>query len=87
MGTRMTNEDQRKLLDMLEKHEVLRLRGYEFSMMEGILVERLGHARGLWRCGRRGFSWTPAGYNEPTEWVDDADAAVRYTVIVLSAQK
>ena len=81
----MTKEDQQQLLVTLQKNDVLRLRGYEFSMLGGVLVERAGHARGLWRCGQRGFSWTPAGYNEPIHWVEDVEAAVRFTLTVLSA--
>lgn len=82
----MTIEDKKKLLVTLQEHESLRQRGYEFTMMGGILVEREGHARGLWRCGPRGFSWTPAGYNEPTHWVEDAEAAIQFTLTVLAAK-
>jgi hypothetical protein len=75
--------EQQRLLDMLHDNEVLRERGYDFSILGGVLVERDGHARGVWRCGPRGFSWTPAGYNEPKEWVADAEQALRYTLLVL----
>ena len=82
----MTKEDLQELLALLQEHEVLRLRGYQFSLLVGILVERAGHAKGLWRCGRNGFSWTPAGYNEPVHWVENAEAAVRYTLTALPAK-
>jgi hypothetical protein len=78
--------EQQRLLKMLHDNEVLRERGYEFSILGGVLVEREGHARGLWRCGTRGFSWTPAGYNEPQEWLDDAEQALRYTLFVLAGR-
>lgn len=46
-----------ELLTQLQEHEVLKLRGYQVSLSAaGILVERECHAKGLWRCGRKGFS-------------------------------
>ena len=32
----------------------------------GILIERRGHMRGIWRCIGGTFAWTLAGYNEPS---------------------
>lgn len=75
---------QKDLLNRLEQHEVLKARGYEFSMYGGVLVAREGHARGVWRCTHNGFSWTPAGYNEPVHWVEDAEAALIYTMSLYS---
>lgn len=81
----MTIEDQQRLLQALQEHELLRQKGYECTILGGVLIERAGHARGLWRCNSRGFDWTPAGYNEPVHWVDDVEAAVLYTLKVLSS--
>ena len=79
----MTKVELQELLALLQEHGALQLRGYQFSLLGGVLVEREGHAKGLWRCGHKGFSWTPAGYNEPVHWADDATAAVRHTLTVL----
>jgi hypothetical protein len=73
-------------LDTLSSDQELQERGYSFFTMGGVLVEREGHARGIWRCTGNGFSWTPAGYNEPIHWVADADAAASYTLKLLSAR-
>jgi hypothetical protein len=45
----------------------------------GIVLERRGHARGVWRCLKNQFAWTPAGYGEHTHLADDVAAAVAYS--------
>lgn len=80
-----SSEEQERLLHRLAQHVDLKSRGYNFSIMGGVLVEREGHARGLWRCAGTGFSWTPAGYNEPVHWAEDVEAALRYTLNLYSA--
>lgn len=79
-----TIKAQEDLIALLDSCEDLKARGYEFSILGGVLVEREGHARGVWRCSRSGFSWTPAGYNEPVHWAEDAEAAVAYTLNLFS---
>jgi hypothetical protein len=78
-------EQKQRLLAKLLENAELRSRGYNFTIAGGVLVEREGHARGLWRCSGIGFSWTPAGYNEPVHWVEDVEGAVRYTLKLYSA--
>ncbi len=81
------NENYRSLIEHLARHEVLWLRGYQFTIspMGGVVIERRGHARGVWKHHGERFAWTPLGYAEPTYFADDVDAAVRYTLVVLSA--
>ena len=73
------------LADRLEAQEALKLRGYTATALPegGVLIDRWGHARGLWHFSPKGFSWTPAGYNEPVCRVDDVEEAVRHTLLVL----
>ncbi|MGQ0672407.1 MAG: hypothetical protein ACT4N2_05940 [Hyphomicrobium sp.] len=79
-----TPEEHLNLLNMLQNQQHLLDRGFTFSMEgAGLLVEKSGHARGLWRLWPGGFSWTPAGYNEPVHSVPDASAALLYTLSLL----
>lgn len=50
----------------------------------GVLIERRGHMRGIWRCMDGVLAWTPAGYNEPVHIAADVGAAVAYTSAVIS---
>lgn len=72
----------------LLRHEVLRQRGYAFDSSPGggVIVERRGHALGVWRHDGRRFSWTELGYAEPTHWADGVEAAERYTLVVLASR-
>jgi hypothetical protein len=45
----------------------------------GVVIERRGHVRGIWRCMDGAFAWTPAGYNEPVHQASELVAAVAYT--------
>jgi hypothetical protein len=51
----------------------------ELSGSHDVVLERRGHVRGVWHCKGKSFSWTPAGYNEPTFTTANLDAAVAYT--------
>ena len=77
-----------ELLQMLEMHEILHLRGYAFSLGPngGVIADRWGHMRGLWSHVDGVFGWTPASHTEPVHWSEDAAAAVRYTLVNLSIQ-
>ncbi|MBL8567349.1 MAG: hypothetical protein JNM89_16690 [Hyphomicrobiaceae bacterium] len=77
----------KSLIERLARHELLWLRGYQFLLAPkgGVLIERRGHARGIWKHDGERFNWTPMGYTEPTHFADDVAAAVRYTLVVLSA--
>lgn len=74
-----------ELQEQLQRHEVLRLRGYTFALgpQGGLIVERWGHVRGVWRHDGERFAWTPASYAEPMHWAEDAASAVRYTIVML----
>jgi hypothetical protein len=51
----------------------------------GVVVQRRGHVRGIWRCMNGVYGWTPAGYGEPTHKAADLDAAVYYTTTIILA--
>lgn len=82
-----TSHEDRKLLDLLRQHEVLRARGYSFELgpAGGVVIDRWGHVRGIWHYRDGRYAWTPASNTEPTHWVLDADSAVRYTLVVITA--
>jgi len=75
-----------RLCALLVDQAVLAQRNYVFVADEsdGVVVRRGPHVRGLWRCFGGEFGWIPAGYAEPTHYVRDAEAAMRYTLVVLA---
>jgi hypothetical protein len=81
----MTKKLEADLAARLETLELLKLKGYSATALEegGVLLERWGHARGIWQLQEKGFSWTPAGYNLPLCVVDDIEAAVQFTLITI----
>lgn len=83
---KVANERDVELLDLLRKHEVLRLRGYSFvlGVEGGVVIDRWGHVRGVWHHDGERYAWTPASNSEPIHWSDDAEAAVRYTLVTLT---
>jgi hypothetical protein len=56
-----------------------------FGEQGGVVIERRGHVRGIWRCLGGEFAWTPAGYNEPVHEAADIEAAVAYTQALLQS--
>lgn len=74
------------LLERLQAHEILRQRGYSFVLgpKGGVVVDRRGHVRGIWHHDGERYAWAPSSNTHATYWADDADAAVRYTLIVIS---
>lgn len=76
-----------ELLELLCKHEVLRLRGYSFVLgpKGGVIIDRWGHVRGVWHWEHDRFAWTPASHTGPVHWCDDAESAVRYTLVTMTA--
>lgn len=79
----MPKPDIELLIGLLARNAALNNKGLTFSLGCGVLVERRGHARGVWRCERDQYSWTPAGYNQPTFWAESAQAAVDHTLAIL----
>lgn len=75
-----------ELLQLLNAHEILRLRGYSFVLGPGggVIADRWGHVRGMWVFVEGAFGWTPASHTEPVHWSNDAAAAVRYTLVSLA---
>lgn len=82
-----TPSHERALLVLLQPIIQGHQSGQAVSMGEsgGVVIERRGHVRGIWRCMTETFAWTPAGYNEPTYHAADLDHAVRYTQTVVLA--
>lgn len=81
-----SRERELELLGLLQSHEILRLRGFSFVMGPegGVVIDRWGHVRGIWRFKDGHFGWTPPSYNSPVHWVATAEAAVRYTLVTLA---
>jgi hypothetical protein len=81
------HERDLELLNLLCSHEILRLRGYTFTLAPrgGVITDRWGHVRGIWHYERDRYSWTPASHTEPVHWSENAQAAVRYTLVTLTA--
>ena len=79
----MTKKLDIELAKRLEALELLKLKGYSATPLDdgGVLLDRWGHARGIWQFGDKGWSWTPAGYNEALCHVDDTEAAVRFMLL------
>lgn len=82
----LAKREEMHLLDLLGMHEILRLRGFSFVLgpQGGVVVDRRGHVRGIWHFDGRRFAWTPASNGGPTHWADDAQAAVRYTLVSIA---
>ena len=76
----------RDLLAVLEAQQQLRRQEYGFAigMHGGVLVEKAGHARGLWRYDTKGYGWTPSGYNQPICHYPTAEAAVRHMLVTIA---
>jgi hypothetical protein len=76
-----TNATERELLIAMEKLLIGNTRGLTISQGDcgGIVIERRGHVRGIWRCLDGSFAWTPSGYNEPIHVADDIQAVLTYT--------
>ena len=83
-----TRKYEIELLQLLNQHEILRLRGYSFVLGPegGVIADRWGHVRGVWTFVEGAFGWTPASHTEPMHFSDDAQAAVRYTLVNLAVQ-
>lgn len=82
-----SSQQDAKLLELLCRHEILRLRGYSFVLgpRGGVVIDRWGHVRGVWHHDGARYAWTPSSHSEPVHWAEDAEAAVRYTLVTLTA--
>lgn len=80
-------ERETELAELLNRHEVLRLRGYTFALgpQGGVIVGRWGHVRGVWRACNDGYGWIPASNTEPVHWSENAEAAVRFTLVMMTS--
>lgn len=78
------------LFDLLQKNEVLRLRGFSLACdgEGGIVIDRAGHVHGIWSHvdDGDGYAWISPGSSEPRFRAGDAKSAVLYTVIALSQE-
>ncbi len=82
----MTTTQALRLFDLLKQNETLRKRGFSLSCDRdgGIVVDRLGHVRGIWDSDGRSYTWITPGSSEPIFHTTDAGAAVLYTVVTLT---
>lgn len=81
-----TDEEIKALLEALLAQPVLAQRGFTFRVenADELLTFRGPHLRGIWRCVKGEFAWTPAGYTVHTHTVRDVEAALRYTLVALA---
>lgn len=78
--------EMQRLMDLLLSQSILIQRGFSFAMenAEELIAFRGPHMRGIWRCERGEYAWTPAGYGTPTHTVRNIEAALRYTLVALA---
>jgi hypothetical protein len=80
-----TKATERELLTAMEQLLIGNPRGLTIIQGDcgGIVIERRGHVRGIWRCLDGSFAWTPSGYNEPVHVSADIPAVLTYTQTVI----
>lgn len=80
------NEQNAALKELLERQEVLRLRGFTIACgpTGDVVVDRWNHVRGVWHFRDANFHWTPVGNNEPTHRVETLEQALAYSLEVIS---
>ena len=85
-GVAKVNRYNRELFGLLQKNEVLRLKGFSLAHDQdgGIVIDRAGHVRGIWSHDAGSYAWVSPGSSEPRFRTSDAKSAVLYTVVVLA---
>jgi hypothetical protein len=81
----MGKAENRRLLGLLNRNEMLKTRGYSFSCASagGIVIDRSGHVHGIWDFDGRSYTWQSPGSAEPRFRTEDAKSAVLYTLTAL----
>lgn len=81
----MTTTRTWRLFDLLRQNETLRTRGFSLSCADGgIVIDRLGHVRGIWDFDGRSYTWVTPGSSEPIFRTNNASSAVLYTLVTLA---
>ncbi len=82
----MTKTQSRSLFDLLRQNETLRTRGFSLARASdgGIVLDRLGHVRGIWNFDGLSYTWITPGSSEPLFRTADVGAAVLFTLVTLA---
>lgn len=83
MGANVQNSE---LMEVLEGHETLKLRGFTAACgpTGAVVVDRWNHVRGVWHYHAGHYFWTDAGYSQPSFRADTIDLAIDHTVNVIA---
>jgi hypothetical protein len=81
----MGKAENRRLLGLLSRNEMLKMRGFSFSSAPagGIVMDRFGHVHGIWDFDGRSYTWQSPGSTEPKFRTENAKSAVLYTLAAL----
>ena len=81
----MGKAENRRLLGLLSRNEMLKMRGFSFSSAQagGIVMDRFGHVHGIWDFDGRSYTWQSPGSTEPKFRTENAKSAVLYTLAAL----
>jgi len=81
----MGKAENRRLLGLLNRNEMLKTRGFSFSYAAagGIVLDRFGHVHGIWDFDGRNYTWQSPGNTEPKFRTEDPRSAVLYTLAAL----
>lgn len=81
----MGKAENRRLLGLLNRNDMLKTRGYSFSCAAagGIVIDRYGHVHGIWDFDGRSYTWQSPGNTEPKFRTENAKSAVLYTLAAL----
>lgn len=73
------------LTDALQSDESFVQHGFQAKKSaDRLLIERDGHLRGIWTTGKELYTWTAAGYNEPSFSTASLPEAIKYTLTEIS---
>lgn len=88
MGAAMREASTNQLFGLLQKNEVLKLKGYTLAYDGGggIVIDRAGHVHGIWNHDDKNYAWVSPGNSEPKFRTADAKSALLYTVVVLAQE-
>ena len=81
----MGKAENRQLLGLLSRNDMLRTRGFSFNFAPtgSIVFDRFGHGHGIWNFDVRSYAWQSPGSTEPKFKTADAKSAVLYTLAAL----
>lgn len=88
MGEAVKEARTRELFGLLERNEVLKLKGFTLAYDRGggIVIDRGGHVHGIWSHDSERYAWVSPGNSEPKFRTGDAKSAVLYTVVILAQE-